>query len=172
MAVPAEAGGEGPPGAAPVSVRRVTGHLLAVADLLEAFGENPHRVRAYRSGAAVLERHGPDLVRHLNDGTLARLPGIGRELAAKVALLAKGVEPPGLAELTRRIPPAAAMLARVPGVDRKLAIYLAARLHVGTVSQLRQLAETHMLRTIPWLPPEREQAIRQALSGLVEGGTP
>ncbi len=145
---------------------RVTRHLLAVADLLEAFGENPHRVRAYRTGVAVLETNADGFDRHIKHHDFDRLPGIGRELAGKIVLLANGGEPPGLAELEARIPVSVPELMRVTGVDRKLAIYLSTRLHTHTVAQLRQLAETHLLRTIPWVPVEREQEIRRALSEL------
>ncbi len=145
---------------------RVIRHLLEVADLLEALGENPHRIRAYRTGVAVLEANADDFETRLIRNDFERLPGIGRELAGKIALLAKGDDLPGLAELTDRIPASAHELMRVNGVDRKLAIYLSACLHTHTVAQLRQLAETHLLRTIPWLSAERERGIRRALAEL------
>lgn len=130
---------------------RVADTLLEAADLLEAFGENPHRVRAYRQGAETLRRHRTDFDRRLVRGTLTELPGIGRELAAKAAEIAATGRLEGLAALEARVPPEVAVLTRVPGVDRKTAIYLASRLHVHTVAHLKDLAATHLLASVSWL---------------------
>ncbi|MFQ5508141.1 MAG: helix-hairpin-helix domain-containing protein [Leptospirillia bacterium] len=143
----------------------VTGQLLAAADLLEALGENPHRVHAYRRGADTLETHAPDFSRRYRDGTLTDLPGIGREMAAKVEQIARDGQLATIDELNARVPAAADSLTAVPGVERKLAIYLAARLHVNSVAHLKQLAQTRMLRTIPWLGEDGE---RRVLAGLSE----
>jgi DNA polymerase (family 10) len=136
-----------------------------MADLLEALGENPHRIRAYRTASAVLGADVGRFGRCLKDGTLDRLPGLGADLAAKVQAVANGDDCPGKADLVARIPSHTEQLTAVPGIDRKLAIYLTVRLHVDSVSQLRQLADTHMLRTIPWLSADREASIRDALAG-------
>ncbi|MDH4228678.1 MAG: histidinol-phosphatase [Nitrospirota bacterium] len=158
------------PGAsAPPLAEQVARSLERVADLLEGFGENPHRVRAYRNGAGSFRSHAGQIARRLAAGTLERLPGIGRELAAKAAEVADSGTLAAIAELESRIPAAAARLAALPGVDTKLAIYLSTRLHVETPSHLRQLVATHMLRTIPWVGPEGELAVRRGLTELAEG---
>lgn len=57
-----------------------------VADLLELRGDNPFRVRAYRTAARTIEsmpKRVAELVAH--DGkSLAQLPGIGKDLAGKI----------------------------------------------------------------------------------------
>jgi len=138
--------------------------LLEAADLLEAFGETPHRVRAYRQGAESLGRHAGEFHPRLAAGTLTELPGIGRELAAKAAEIAATGQLAGLAALRARVPPETAVLTAVPGVDLKTAIYLASRLHVHTVAHLRVLARTHLLRSIPWLGPEGARRIDAGLA--------
>ena len=148
-----------------VLLARVTDYLEEMADLLEALGENRHRIRAYRTAASVVGANMGRFGRCLKDGTLERLPGIGADLAAKIHAVAIENSRPGEADLLAHIPEHADRLTAVPGIDRKLAIYLAARLHVDSVSQLRQLADTHMLRTIPWLSADREASIRDALVG-------
>jgi len=148
------------------SAQRVAEALLQAADLLEAFGENPHRVRAYRHGADVLVRHADGFAARLAEGRLTELPGIGRELAAKAREVAETGGLQAVAALQARIPPEAEALAGVPGVDRKTAIYLASRLHVGTVAQLAQLARTHLLRAVPWLGPEGGRRIEEGVRAV------
>lgn len=126
-------------------------------------------MRAYRTGADTLRARGGQVSARLKAGTLTELPGIGKELAAKTAEVAETGTLAALSELEARIPPTAARLAPLPGVGEKLAIYLTCRLHVDTPAHLRQLVATHMLRTIPWVGPEGEAAVRKGLAELVEG---
>lgn len=144
---------------------RVAALLMEAADLLEAFGENPHRVRAYRQGAASFLAHRGEFGARLTAGSLSGLPGIGRELAAKAAEIAATGGLKRLEELKARVPPETRGLCAVPGVDLKLAIYLASRLHVHTVDHLRALAATRMLRTIAWLGEEGGRRVERALAG-------
>lgn len=153
---------------AAAQLERVCRLVLEAADLLEAFGENPHRVRAYRQGVESLRRHAAQFPQRCADASLTELPGVGRELAAKVAEIATTGNLSRLRELEARIPAEAAALEAIPGVGRKLAVYLAGRLHVRSAAHLRQLAATHMLRTIPWLGPEGEMAVRRGLAAWSE----
>lgn len=148
------------------AAEKVAAALSEAADLLEAFGARRHRVRAYRQGADSLRRHAHGFARRLAEGRLTELPGIGPELAAKAAEVAATGTLEAVAALKARIPPEAADLTRVPGVDPKLAVYLAARLHVRTVAHLRQLAATHMLRAIPWLDPEAARRIEAGVRAV------
>jgi len=54
-----------------------------IADLLEIKGENAFKIRAYRSAAETLGDH-PDAVARLDLQQLRELPGIGKDLAAKI----------------------------------------------------------------------------------------
>lgn len=143
--------------------------LLAAADLLEAFGENPHRVRAYRRGAEVLVRHADAFPARLAEDRLTELPGIGRELAAKAREVAETGTLEAVAALGARIPQEAEALARVPGVDRKTAVYLAACLRVATVDDLAALARTHLLRSVPWLGPEGGRRLEEGVEAVTAG---
>jgi DNA polymerase (family X) len=152
------------------SAGRVAAALLEAADLLEAFGENPHRVRAYRRGAEVLKLHADAFPKLLAAGRLTDLPGIGRELSAKAREVAETGALAAVAALKARIPPEAEALQGVPGVDRKTAIFLAGRLRVATVDDLAALARTHLLRSVPWLGPEGGRRIEAALGILPASG--
>lgn len=153
-------------GGGAVSAERVAAALDEAADLLEAFGAGRHRVRAYRRGAEALRLNARAFPRRLAEGRLTDLPGIGPELALKAAEVAATGSLEAVADLQARIPPEVAALTQVPGVDRKLAIYLAARLHVGTVAELKVLAGTHLLRAIPWLEPEAARAVEAGVRAV------
>ncbi len=153
----------------PALAVQVVDCLTRAADLLEALGENPHRIRAYRQGGDILSRHSGQLAARLEAGTLTELPGIGKELAAKVTEVAHHGTLASLASLEQRVPAGIDTLMQVPGVGRKLAIYLKVRLHIHTVAQLRRLLDSHLLQTLPWLGADGEAQVRQGLLGLRDG---
>ena len=56
-----------------------------IADLLEIKEANPFRVRAYRNASHTVRELGRELGELINEGmALTELPGIGKELAAKI----------------------------------------------------------------------------------------
>jgi DNA polymerase (family 10) len=56
-----------------------------VADLLEIQGANPFRVRAYRNAARTVSDQGQSMAEKVERGEdLSRLPGIRKDLAAKI----------------------------------------------------------------------------------------
>ena len=76
-----------------------------IADYLEIEGENPFRIRAYRNAARNVRGQGPelkDMVAQKED--LTRLPGIGKELAAKIVEIAKTGTARALKKLQDKIP--------------------------------------------------------------------
>src|ERR1700674_1280947 len=54
-----------------------------IADLLEIKSENPFKIRAYRNAADTVA-HATDRLSACSDEQLRTMPGIGKELAAKI----------------------------------------------------------------------------------------
>ena len=66
-----------------VAIARV---LAEIGDLLEIKGENPFKVRAYRNASQVV-RDNPERVAALSPAELRALPGIGKDIAGRIAEL-------------------------------------------------------------------------------------
>jgi DNA polymerase (family 10) len=77
--------------------------LDEIADMLEIGGENFFRVRAYRNAARAIHDTPPQLT-DLPRDDLKKLPGIGTDLAGKLATLLDTGELPLHTELLRRFP--------------------------------------------------------------------
>ena len=74
--------------------------LRRVAFLLERGREDTYKVKAFRGAAAALLPLDPDdVVRHVEQGTLSQIPGIGSSSAAVVADAVRGVRPERLVRL-------------------------------------------------------------------------
>jgi len=141
-----------------------------MADLLEIEDENPFRVRAYRTAAQSVRNLGREVSTLLEQGEdLTRLPGIGKDLAAKIAEIVRTGHAAALDQLHRQTPAALAELMKIPGLGPKRVHALYHDLHIKSTAQLRKAVEQGRVRTLPGFGAKTEQRIREALQS--EGGT-
>lgn len=69
----------------PVHNTEIAGMFSRLAELLEIQGANPFRIRAYRKAAQAIEGLPHSVTSMLAEGSdLSDLPGIGKDLAAKI----------------------------------------------------------------------------------------
>ncbi|MEJ2645320.1 MAG: DNA polymerase/3'-5' exonuclease PolX [Gammaproteobacteria bacterium] len=140
-----------------------------MADLLEIENENPFRVRAYRTAAQSIRNLGREVSALLEQGEdLTRLPGIGKDLAAKIAEIVRTGHAAALDRLHRETPAALAELMKIPGLGPKRVHALYHDLNIKSAAQLRKAVEQQRVRTLPGFGVKTEQRIREALQG--EGG--
>jgi DNA polymerase (family 10) len=137
-----------------------------VADLLDIQGANPFRVRAYRNAARTIGTLGTSVESMLakNGHTLEELPGIGADLAGKIADLCRTGKLPLLGELTKKTPESLVTLLRLPGVGPKRARLIYTKLGVRTLSQLEKAARAGKLSELPGLGEATEQAILKGIA--------
>jgi DNA polymerase (family 10) len=140
--------------------------LEEVADLLEIQGANPFRVRAYRNAARTIGTLGTPVENVLTDDehALEELPGIGADLAGKIARLCRTGRFPLLSQLTRKTPEGLVTLLRIPGVGPKRAKLIHRKLGVKSLSDLERAARAGRLATLPGLGKVLERNILQGLA--------
>lgn len=140
-----------------------------MGDLLELQGENPFRVRAYRRAAQQLEQFTGSLETLEKEGRLKELPGIGEDLAKKIAEYFSTGHIRAIDQLRRQSPEGVLEMLRIPGVGPKTAQLLSKKLNVESVSQLKSAIEKHKLRTLPGFQAKKEQAILKGIEILQKG---
>jgi DNA polymerase (family 10) len=143
-----------------------------IADLLEIEDANPFRVRAYRRAARNLEECAIDVAQALARGeALPRLPGIGADLAAKIAeIVATGTC--GLRERLRaELPPAIGDLLGIPGLGPKRVRALHRDLGIETVEQLARAARDARVRALHGFGEKTEAAILRAVAARSAAGS-
>jgi DNA polymerase (family X) len=143
----------------------------ALADHLEIAGENPFKIRAYRNAAGTIRGLGPELRDTVAAGeSPTALPGIGKELAAKIEeILATGTAR-ALEEVKQRIPTGVVDLLRIPGLGPKRVSTLYRELGVESPAVLKAAAEAGRIRALAGFGARTEQAILQAAAAAVERG--
>ena len=134
-----------------------------IADLLELGDENPFRVRAYRNAARVIGEMHLDLPEALARGeALEKIPGVGEDLAAKMAEIAKTGSCKLLAQLRRRFPAGITELLRVPGLGPKR-VHLLMLERIDSLEKLRDAARAARLEEIPGFGEKSRQKILEAV---------
>ncbi len=147
--------------------------LERVADLLEAQGENPYRVRAYRAGAGTLRTSETRVAEILEREGLAgvdRLPNIGKSLAAAIAEIVHTGRLGMLERLEGQVSPED-LFTTVPGIGEELARRVHAELHLETLEELELASHDGRLARVPGFGERRVRAVREALAGMLGRST-
>src|SRR3990172_2438544 len=118
--------------------------LDEMADLLEIEGANPFRVRAYRNAARIVQDESQpvrDLATQEPDALL-ELPGIGKDLAARITEIVETGDFQAHRDLKARFPPGLLDLLRLQGLGPKRVKQLYDELNVGSLDDLRAAIAT------------------------------
>jgi len=156
----------------PVVNAEIASELDKVADLLDIEGANPFRVRAYRRAARLvggLPRAITDMLAAGED--LDDLPGIGEDLAEKIATIAKGGQLPLLTDLERQVPAGITALLAIPGLGPKRVHQLHEVLGIDTIDKLAAAARAGKLRGVPGFGAGVEARLLRAIeAGIGQSG--
>src|SRR5467141_1840003 len=123
--------------------------LQEIATLLELKDENPFKIRAYANAARSLETFGGNLADLQDEEALAKIPGIGKAIAAKVKELAGTGKLKYLEELQSEFPAAILELFSISGLGAKKIKVLYEQLHITSIEQLRQACESGRVAELP-----------------------
>jgi DNA polymerase (family 10) len=155
----------------PVVNADITSQLDKVADLLDIEGANQSRVRAYRRAARIVGEQPRNVADMLAAGEdLDDLPGIGKGLADKIAIIARGGHLPMPDEREREVPAGMAELLGLPGLGPKRAHLLHEKLGIDTIAKLGAAAKTGRLRALPGIGTGTEAKVLHAIAE--EAGQP
>jgi DNA polymerase (family 10) len=139
-----------------------------IAGLLEIKNDNPFRIRAYRRAALNVEGLTRN-VEDLSEDELLGVPGVGKELAAKIAEYIKTGNIAAHQELKKEIPQIVLDLESVPGLGPKTAILLHEKLHIKSIDELAKLAEEHKLAGLRGIKGKTEENILKGIGMLRRG---
>lgn len=156
----------------PIHNADIAAHFEEIADLLEIQGENPFRIRAYRNAARTVGDLGTELTAWVAQGEdLTRLPGIGKDLAAKIVEIIQTGTTAKLKELHKAVPASVTEMLKLPALGPKRVKVLMEELGIRNLKQLQRAAQSGKIRQLPGFGEKTEQHILQALQAhLGEGG--
>lgn len=142
-----------------------------IAALLDARQESRFRIRAYQRAAQTLETLGEDVGAVAARGGLQGLPGIGKELAARIEeYLATGAMR-HVEQLRGDLPAAFPMLLEVRGLGPKTARALHEKLGIGTIEQLEEACRTGRIIGVAGVREKTRDKILKGISAWRAGRT-
>lgn len=135
-----------------------------LADLLEIKGENVFRIRAYRNAArsvARLAKSASDMVEAKED--LSELPGIGKDLAAKIEEIVKTGKLAFLEKVEKSLPAGIDELMQIQGLGPRRIKTLYDTLKIKSLADVKKAVGAKKLRTLPGFGEKIEENVLKEL---------
>lgn len=142
----------------------LAGVLEEIALLLELKGENPFKVRAYRTGAETVRSHPSDIVALARDGELKGIKGIGDALQQKLHELASTGKLGFHENLKSEFPATIFELFRIQGLGPKKIKALYDALGVDSVEKLKAAAESGEIEKLAGFGRKSAEKILEAIA--------
>ena len=140
-----------------------------IADFLEIENENPFRIRAYRNAARTVRGLGSELKDMIAAGEdLTELPGIGKELAAKINEILETGTAKALIKLQQRIPQSVTEILKLPNLGPRRVRVLYYDLKIENLQQLAKAAEQGRIRALEGFGEKTEKAILEAVEARAQ----
>jgi DNA polymerase (family 10) len=136
--------------------------LAEIGDLLEIKNENPFKIRAYRNASETVAHH-PDRIAALTAADRLGLPGIGKDLAAKIGELVDSGVIAYHQDLLQEFPPTILDLLHLQGVGPKTVALLYHHLGIKTLEDLESAGREGRLRALKGMGAKKESQILRAL---------
>lgn len=158
---------EGEP--APAVNRKIAARLSEAADLLEQQGANPFRVDAYRGAVDTLTNLTEDVTALASsEGAegLAKLPGIGRGIAAAILEMVQDGRWRFLDRLRGSFDPTQ-VFQSIPGIGPVLAEQIHEALDVDTLEELEVAAHDGRLERVDGIGTARAAMIRSSIESML-----
>ncbi|MBM4329950.1 MAG: DNA polymerase/3'-5' exonuclease PolX [Deltaproteobacteria bacterium] len=131
-----------------------------IADILDIQGENPFRVRSYRSAARTIEDLGQNLQSMVKAGkNLEEIPGIGKSIREKIEEIISTGRCHLLEELRAQVPAGVTELLKLEGLGPKKVKILYDQLSVDSLDRLEKAALAGRLRNLAGMGLKTEAKI-------------
>jgi DNA polymerase (family 10) len=122
-----------------VNKTEIAAVLTDIGTLLELKGENPFKIRAYQSGARLIETLSEEeIAQRVQAGTLEEVKGIGEALAQKITELHTTGQLAFYTKLKDSIPAGLVEIMSIPGVGPKKVRALQEKLGIDSIAKLQQ----------------------------------
>ncbi len=137
-----------------------------MADIMEILGEDPFRINSYRKVSRAVAELPTDVGILLEDGRLAKTPGIGKSSLAKIQEFVASNRITAHEELLERIPPSLLELLHIAGMGPKGVKAVYEGLHVKGLDDLKRVVEDGSLATLPGFGQKKAAAIQRGIEFL------
>jgi len=139
-----------------------------IAAMLEVQGDSAFRYGAYREAARQIASLPEPIEEVAAEGDLARIPGVGKAIAAKIDEYLRTGQLAYYERLKEQVPPGLVRLLEVPGLGPRTAQLLHRQLGVSSLEDLERALATHALRNVPGLGAKTEERLAREVARLAQ----
>jgi DNA polymerase (family 10) len=140
--------------------------LEEIGTLLELDGENPFEARAYQNAARTLNNAEGDITELVGSGALAKMPGMGKTLVARITEFVTTGRLPLYDELLAKVPVGLRQMTRIPGLGPKRIRQIYESLGISTLEGLRAAAEAGTIAALSGFGAKSQENILKGLDFL------
>jgi len=144
-----------------VQLARLFSEISLLLELQEA---NPFKIRAYSRASQALEALSDDIGKRVEDGTVQEIPGIGRDLAEKIAEYLETGTVAEYLKLKKDVPPILVEMTRIPGLGPKNALKLHRELGIESLEQLESACRSGDVAGLKGFGPKSAQNIVEGIA--------
>lgn len=146
--------------------KAVAGVLEQIASFLELKGENPFRVRAFRTAARAVTALTGDVESALEDGSLAGARGVGPATLEIITELVENGRSTLLAELREQVPPGLVEMLAISGLGVARIRLIHDMLGVDSLPELETAARDGRLARLPRFGPRTAENVIKGINFL------
>ncbi|GAB4374483.1 MAG: helix-hairpin-helix domain-containing protein [Salibacteraceae bacterium] len=150
-----------------MSNQEIAAQLKLIGQLLELKGENKFKVRSYLNAAFQLGRH-PEPVAEQHVDQLAQIKGIGRNLAPKVAEIARHGTCKYLDELLADVPPGVVQMLAIKGLGPAKVKQIWENLGIESPGELLYACYENRLKDAKGFGEKTQNQVRKAIEFMIE----
>jgi DNA polymerase (family X) len=137
-----------------------------MADIMEILGEDRFRINSYRKVARTIDELPVDVALLLEEGTMGKMPGIGKSSLAKIQEFVASDRIAAHDALLQKIPPSLLELLDIPGVGPKGVKTIYDNLKVASISDLKKVLADGSVATLPGFGEKKAAAIQKGIEFL------
>jgi DNA polymerase (family 10) len=145
--------------------------LDQIAAHLELKGDNPFRVRAFRTGARTVSGLAGEPAQWVAEGTLEKVHGIGPGIQAVVRDLVESGRSTALDELREAVPAGLVEMLRISGLGVAKVRQIHERLQLDTIPDLEAAARDGRLASIPGFGQKTADNVLRGIARLRQAAT-
>ena len=149
---------------------KLVSHILReVAQLLELKGENPFRIRAYQRAARVIEGLGDNLQDIVKQDDLTSMPGIGKDLSAKIKEIITTGTLQYYEQLKEDVPTGLIQMLGISGLGPRTVKHIYDMLKIDDIDDLEEAIKSGKLRKLEGVKEKTEENILRGIRFLKKG---
>ncbi len=131
---------------------------------MELKGENHFKTRAYSNAASLISDGNIDIERHVREGTLREINGIGPALQDKLTQYIETGKMDYYEKLKAEIPPEMIAISKIKGVGAKKAKALVEKHNVRSVDELEEMARNGKLESLKGFGAKSAQQVIESIN--------